>query len=610
MLVAQNLKRANHLFEKRSYIEAAELLQNEDDKTQEVLEKLGDCYFFNSNMEEASIWYAQLFSEHESTTSPIYTFRYVQALKGIEKYSEADEFLGKKNGKVKLNTLEIFEKLNSTIERPYIIHEVSENTIGSDFGTSFHGKNIVFASTRNNGEFYEWNNQPYLDLFTASVNEQEDFVTVTSFPKTINTKVHESNAVFTKDGKKMYFNRNNFADGKKKRDNNKVMNVKIYSAELIENEWKNITELPFNDDSYSTSHPALSPNEKQLYFSSDMPGTLGSMDLFVVEINENGTYGIPINLGASINTEQREQFPFISKSNTLYFASDGHFGLGGLDIFKSTISDNGYGKPINMSTKINSNLDDFAFIINEENETGYFSSNREGGKGDDDIYRFTQLKKYYVNGLAKDKNTLELIPQTIITLTDSENNQLFKETVGNDAAYTFEISPNKSYIIKGEKELFQPAIVEFTTDNNGNINKDILLFLESFKDAEEKVVIEDGKTQIKINPIFFDFDKWNVRSDAALELNNVVSIMKKYPELIVEIGAHTDVRGSEKYNLDLSRKRANSVREYIISQGINTDNIKSIGYGESQPKNQCIEPYICKEEEYDINRRCEFVILN
>tara|TARA_R110001583_G_scaffold34847_7_gene116654 strand:+ start:2106 stop:4004 length:1899 start_codon:yes stop_codon:yes gene_type:complete len=616
ILVAQNLKRANHLFEKRNYIAAAELLMNEDVKSKDIQQKLGDCYYFNTQMKEASTWYKKLINNYENTIEPTYFYRYSQALKGINKFNEADKWLQKYNEKKQLKsnntieTLQFFESLNSGIDRPYVVHTVATNSSGSDFGPAFYGDSIVFSSTRNSGELYDWNHQPYLDLFQAQKTATGDLLNTAPFSSNINTKMHESNVTFTKDGKTMYFTRNNFINGKKGRDSNKISHLKIYKSELINNKWTNITELPFNFDNYSIEHPALSSDEKQLYFASDMPGSIGSFDIFVVEINQNGTYGLPKNLGATINTEQREQFPFVSSTNNLYFASDGHFGLGGLDIFKSKISNENYSKPLNLSDKINSNLDDFSFIINEETETGYFSSNRKGGAGDDDIYRFTQVKKYYVKGVVQNKNNSKLLPGTLVTLFDEKNNTIAEMIVSDDAAYSFEIKNNTNYKVRGSRKLFSPYDVEFSTDNSGNINKNILLSLESYEDAEKKVVEENGKIQIKINPIYFDFNKWNIRSDAAIELENIISIMKKYPAMVIEIGAHTDCRGPEEYNLNLSHKRAKAVLDYITSQGIPTTNLKSVGYGEMQPLNHCVKEGICTEDEYDINRRCEFVILN
>ena len=458
---AQNLKRANHLFEKKAYLDAAQLFLNEENKTQEVYKKLGDCYYFNSIMDDAANWYKKLFETSTNTIEPDYFYRYSQALKGINKFEEADNWLNKYNklsnnsDYKNLKTLAFFDSLNSQIDRPYIVHKIANaNTKKSDFGVAYFNNKVVFASTRNNGKNYDWNKQPYLDLYVAEVSETGDFKNVKPFSASINTKTHESNAVFTKDGKTMYFTRNNFIKGKKIRDKNKVTQLKIYKAQLIDTSWTNITELPFNNNNYSVEHPALSPDEKQLYFSSDMPESLGSFDLFVVNINEDGTYSKPKNLGPKINTKHREQFPFISSNNTLYFASDGHFGLGGLDIFKSEYLNENYSNPINLSDKINSNLDDFAFIINEDDETGYFSSNRKGGIGDDDIYRFTQLKKYYVQGLVKNKNSDELLPGSLITLFNNNNTIIEEMIVGDDAAYSFNIKPNKSYKIRGSRKLF------------------------------------------------------------------------------------------------------------------------------------------------------------
>jgi len=613
LMVAQNLDRANYLFKTRAYLDAAELFLNEEPKTQEILEKLGDCFYFNNEMNEAELWYKTLLQSYEANVDPNYLFRYSQALKGVKKFKEADKWFQKYQEKQQLKpaekpeTLAFFEALNKDTKKPYIVTKVSINSKFSDFGPAFLGDKVVFASARNNGKLYDWNNQPYLDLYQADVNNG-DLTNATPFSKTINTKMHESNAAFTKDGKTMYFTGNNITGQKSGREKNKVNQLSIYKAQFVNNEWTNITDIPFNSDQYSVEHPALSPDEKQLYFASDMPGTIGSFDIFVVDINADGTYGSPNNLGPKINTAQREQFPFVSKENTLYFASDGHLGLGGLDIFRSEISDENFSAPKNLSDVINSNLDDFAFVIDEKNDTGYFSSNRAGGMGDDDIYRFTQEKTYYLNGIVKNKKSLEPLPRTLVTLFDDKNNAIDEVVVGDDAAYSFEIEKNKNYKIKGAKKLFKPSEIEFSTNQKGDMDKDIFLSLESYEDSEKTIVVENEKTQIKTNPIYFDFDKWDILPDAAIELNNVVDIMKKYPDMELEIGAHTDVRGSNEYNLILSKKRAKSVMNYLIGQGILENRLKSEGFGETQPLNRCVKEGICNEEEYDINRRCEFVL--
>lgn len=616
-IVAQDLKRANHLFEISAYIDAAELYLKEDNKTQEVLEKLGDCYYFNSDMKNASLWYKELMVMYypQETVDPDYIFKYSQALKGVNDFTEADKWFKIYNDSESLvegsaNTALFFDSLNNAIERPYIIHTITQNTADSEFGVFVQENKILFASTRDGGNTYEWNNKPYLDLYSATLDENGDLTNITPLNSKINTKMHESNGIITKDGQTMYFTRNNYNDGKKVRDENKVTHLNIYKAQLVNGEWDNVTKLPFNYDNYSTIHPALNTDETKLYFSSDMPGTLGAFDLFSVDINSNGTYGEPENLGSTINTTHREQFPFISSTNNLYFASNGHFGMGGLDVFKSNISDDSYGKPLNLSDKINSNRDDFAFSINEEEETGYFSSNRDGGVGDDDIYRFTQVKRYKVDGVVRKKGTTEILPGTYVTLTDDNGNLINKTTVGNDATYSMEIKANTSYTLKGTLKSYNPSEISFATDNKGNIDKDIVLELESYVEVEEKIVIEHDKLQIKINPIYFYFDSWEIIPEAAIELDEVVAVMKKYPEIVIEIGTHTDSRGDDAYNLELSNKRASSVRDYLVEQGISADNVKPVGYGETQIINRCSNGVRCWEREHYENRRCEFVIMN
>ena len=609
-LFSQDLKKANQLFEKKAYINAAELYLKEANKSQEVLEKLGDCYYFNSQMNDAAKWYEKLITLHKTSIQPTYFFRYSQALKGIEKFDEADKwmmnYLKEASPDVtENNTLEYFQTLNNQIKRPFLVSKTAINTKDSEFGITFYKNYIVFASNRKQGKLYSWNNKPYLDLYKGELNNDGKVFNIQPFSEKINSPAHESNAVFTKDGKTMYFTRNSVKKGRK----NKTNHLKIYRAQLINNEWTEIKELPFNNNNFSIEHPALSPDEKKLYFASDMPGTLGSFDLFYVTINDDGTYGVPKNLGSKINTKQREQFPFISSNNTLYFASNGHVGMGGLDIFKSEFVNNSFSTPTNLSTPINSNLDDFAFIINETSEKGYFASNRTGGLGDDDIYSFTKTPKRYLKGIVQDKNSLKLLPETSVSLFDRNKNLIAEQVVDKDASYSFEIYSNQSYILKGIKKLYIPSEIEFNTDAEGNINKDILLMLESYEDAEKIIAKEQGKTQIIINPIYFDFDKWNIRTDAAKELDNVVTILKKYPEMSIEIGAHTDNRGSDKYNKLLSEKRATSVKNYLIKNGVSSKAIIAIGYGESKPI-KCTDNKNCTEADHDTNRRSEFVIIN
>lgn len=604
LLVAQNLKRANNLFERRSYLNAAELYLKEEPKTQEIYEKLGDCYYFNSKMNQAVLFYELLFDNYEQTTKLTYLFRYSQSLKGVKKYSKADKWNKKYYEKKQLDpvtitgTLSFFDSLNTQNKRPYIIQELSSNSIHSDFGTSYYKDSIVFSSSRNSGKLYEWNNQPYLDLFFAEKTKSGDLVNVKPFSDEINTKLHESNAVFTKDGKTMYFTRNNSKNRGKVKYANKIAHLKIYKAMLVDGTWTNITELPFNSKDYSVEHPALSPDESQLYFASDMPGSIGSFDLFVVDIFPNGTYGRPKNLGSKINTDQREQFPFISSTNTLYFSSNGHFGLGGFDIFKSQITKNTFSTPINLNTEINSNLDDFAFIIDEENEIGYFSSNRLGGLGNDDIYGFKQLILPKLTGTVINKNSKEPLTGTKIMLFDQNNTPITTTIVDENGAYSIEVEPNKTYTIKVLKDLYVPFEMEFTTTDKAVILQNI-----------ELALIQITATKFEFDPeiIYFDLNSSYLRKEGKEELTKIAKFLQDNPQLIISCKAHTDSRASNRYNMWLSERRAKRSADYLIHKGVPSIRVSIQYFGETQLVNKCTNGVKCEESKHQMNRRAQLI---
>ena len=342
-----------------------------------------------------------------------------------------------------------------------------------------------------------------------------------------------------------------------------------------------------------------------------MPGTLGSFDIFVVDVNEDGTFGQPQNLGKAVNTIHREQFPFISDDGTiLYFASDGHQGMGGLDIFMSKSYDGVFAKPLNLGETINSNLDDFAYIVDEKKNKGYLSSNRKGG---DNLYSFTRTEnenRFVVEGEVKDKNTHTPLPGTLVALYDENNILIGQMVVGADADYVFSTEPNKKYRIEAVKDFYIPHSEEFVTNEDGKLRYTIELFMECYDDAEEIITKrQDGKVQIVLENIYFDLNKWDIKEDAARILNVLVDLLNKYPVMEIEIDAHTDSRASDTYNLMLSNKRAASSLEYLVKNGIKRKRLRSRGFGESVPLIKCGKTKVCTEQEHSINRRCEFIIL-
>lgn len=504
-------------------------------------------------------------------------------------------------------------------EDRYTITNLKINNSYSNFGTTFYGDDkVVFSAPKKKSyiirNVWEGNNQPFLELYIGDIQENGQLANVKKFSDEINTRYHEADVAFTKDKKTVYFSRNNYFDGKFKKDSTGIGLIQLYRAKINnEGDWVNIEPMPFNNDNFSTGHPALSADEKTLYFISDMPGGYGMTDIYKAEIYKDGSFGKPENLGPKINTPEREMFVSISGNDELYFSSDGREdGLGGLDLYVSKITEDGFTEPENLGEPMNSNKDDFSFILNYETRRGYFSSNRVGGKGDDDIYTFTQnipiefecTQK--VEGYVTDASTAKILPGALVTLYDGLGNKLDSMVVGNTAKYNFNLDCNKSYKVIGTKEAYLPDTKEFYTAEGEELNVPLSLMP---KPAEE-FLIERGKCIVRINPIYFDFDKANIRPDAEIELNKVVDVMNKYPDLIIEGGSHTDSRGTFKYNQTLSYRRAFSTVQYIIGKGIDPSRISAYGYGESQLVNGCADGVTCSEEEHQANRRTEFVIVN
>lgn len=438
----RKLDKADKKYDSYAYINAIEIYEEvaaEGYKSKELFEKLGNAYYFNADLINASKWYGELFKLGEEV-APEYYFRYAQTLKAEKLYEESDQKMQEFNkltgsdirGNKFIKTRNYLDKIAAQSGR-FRIENLGVNSAYSDFAPSFYlDKSLIFSSARDTGiatrSNHKWNARPFLDLYGAELADNGSLANVDKFSSKINTKYHESTTVFTKDGNTMYFTRNNYYKGKYKKDEKGINKLKIFRATRDGDSWTNIEELPFNSDLYSVAHPALSVDEKKLYFASDMPGTVGMSDLFVVTINDDGTFGEPKNLGKGINTEGRENFPFISQDNELYFASDGHVGLGGLDIFVMNLGIED-SEIFNVGEPVNSTMDDFSFIINTKTKKGYFASNRDGGQGDDDIYSFLETKcikwtcEQEIAGVVKDDKTNEIIAGAQVQLYDENKDR-------------------------------------------------------------------------------------------------------------------------------------------------------------------------------------------
>ncbi|UII75986.1 OmpA family protein [Flagellimonas sp. HMM57] len=620
------VKKADEEFETYSYIDARKIyLKVVEDgyESAQVFKKLGDTYYFNSEYKEASIWYKRLLEKFPNEVEPIYKHRVAQSLKSIGAYEESKKIMGSyadmaQNSSITENYQKNKSVLDSIIDfesKEFEVLNASNGLSSSDFGPSFYGNSIAYASTSKNTQgdkIHDWNGLPYLDLYQADLDENGLFSKTTSLKGDINTPYHESSACFTKDGETMYFTRNNYINGKKKRGKNKLVSLKIYKAtKSTDGSWGNVQELPFNSDSYAVAHPALNRDETRLYFSSDMPGTFGMSDIWYVEVLKNGSYGSPVNLGSRVNTEARESFPYLSNNNNLYFSSDGHVGLGGLDVFVISLNNPGAFKEVtNLKKPINTNQDDFGLIINEEKRFGYLSSNRNGNEGSksDDIYRFSESCSILIKGLVVDKDTREILPGSMVILLDSENKVVSQTIANSKGVYSFDgISDcNDQYSVRGtnNEQEYQPDEKLVNTPlGSSTLEVDLEL-------TPPDCPVNDLGCRLELQPIYFDFDKHNIRPDAEVELAKILSAMKEYPQLVIHIESHTDSRGNDRYNELLSDRRAKSTLEWLVNKGIDRTRLSAKGYGESQLQNECSNGMKCSEKAHQLNRRSMFIIKN
>ena len=413
---------------------------------------------------------------------------------------------------------------------------------------------------------------------------------------------------FSPDRKTIYFTRNNYGKKKKLRRGKKGVNhLKIYTSEFIGGEWTKPIELPFNNENYSNGHPSISPDGKKMYFVSDRPGGFGQTDIYVVDILDNSTFSEPKNLGKSVNTPYKEMFPFVTEKS-IYFSSDRTMGNGGLDVYKSDYSEELLNLAINMGKPINSNRDDFSYIIDEESQRGYFASNRKGGRGDDDIYSFKNLTNLNViAGSVENLEKGEVLSNVAVALFNEDGEKLLETKTDSLGNFTFEgLLPTKKYHVVSLKEGFLEEKTQVTTKNNERI-----FVKQSIIPIKELVVRDNEELKVNLENIYFDFDRFNIKSQSATELDKLVELMKDNPEMVIRIESHTDSRGSRAYNKYLSNKRAQSSRDYIISKGIDASCIESaIGYGEERLLNNCGDGVRCTRDNHLLNRRAEFIIVN
>lgn len=707
--------KADKLYDGFSFLLAIEKYEALTGRSIEATRKLAECYRFTANSEKAELFYLEVVNSNESTPRDIYWLSEVLMMNG--KYDEADEWKGKYiraligSDEIDYEFKGYYKKLLED-KGGYKVKHLALNSDQQDFGVIYYKDKVVFASSRENqvkqvDRKYNRNMLNFLDMYVADAGEDHELTNIIPFNSSYNSKYHEGPATFSADGNFIVFTRNNY-DGT---DEKGVRKLKLFYARNKNGVWEEAKEFPFNSSEYSVGHPSLSTDGKTLYFSSDMPGGVGGVDLYKVPVIAETGFGSPINLGKSVNSEYDEMFPYIHPSGELlFFSSDGWPGLGGLDVFYTKVIGDSYSGVKNLGTPINDRKDDFAFVLNKEMKKGYFSSNRPGGMGDDDIYAFDMLKPldvtYKVKGYSKTKSDKSILKEAVVSLLDDSKKVIATKTTGADGYYEFDIEKGKNYLVNGTKtdyfpdeqkvntsilteetpEIEQNVFLEkdpglslyclvvdkttktpiadvkvtllntvtgkeevFVTTGDGDFRK-ILSENKLNDNISYKVTVErkgyltkkavynktlsrpgqynlheelditmdkidlgaDLAKIINIKPIYFDLSKYNIRKDAAIELDKIVTVMNENPEMEIELGSHTDCRSSAKFNMDLSDKRAKASAKYVQDRITRPDRIYGKGYGETQLVNQCecegSVKVACSEDEHQLNRRTEFKI--
>jgi outer membrane protein OmpA-like peptidoglycan-associated protein len=611
-------KRADRQFNSFSFVKAINTYEKLIDTSfnqHYAMRKLADAYIMLRQPEKALPIYERVVQQ-ENVPSEYFLF-YAQTLRANGEYKASKEWMkkyrdagNKEDSRVKLffKNDDLASAIFNTKEKNSI-NKLGFNTEFNEFGAvALNDSIVVFSSSRDEGvsvkRLYAWDGQPLLDMYQVS-GEDGTIESTAKLEGEVNSIHHDGPAVFNADGTKMYFSRNNYQGASKIEDAKGVMHVGIYTADFVDGQWTNVQATSLNNPNYIVYHPSLSDDGKSLYFASDMPGGIGGTDIYVSAVSEDGTLGAPQNMGAIVNTEGNEAFPFIFENEVLYFSSDGHVGLGLMDVFAAVKDESGaIVNAINLGDPINSKKDDFGYYLIGDGFKGYLASNRKGGAGGDDIYGFTRIPPLTLTGQIFDAVNNEPVAGAKVVLAKENGEEIAYFMTEEDGAYTHIIPRDEKFVLKGSKEKYQDIEKNFSSFGLEMVRELVVDLNIGLEPIEDVVILADLET------IYFDLDKYNIREDAALELDKVVELMNKYPGMVIRLESHTDSRANDEYNMVLSNNRAKSTYDYIIEKGIAPERItKYEGFGESQLVNKCENGVKCSEEEHELNRRTEFIII-
>lgn len=660
--------------------------------------KIGDSYRKLNDPVNAAVWFGEGLEEAPSDVDSKFKLHYAQALSSNQEYEEAKKWYAQyqketKGESLASKRLEGLNNLSKFYEDSiyYQIKPVAINSEGLDFSPTWYNEGFVFVSSRSTSIFaknvFNWDKSSYLDLYYSKGNENGDLQKPVLFNKKVNTKYHEGPLAFYNNEQNVVFTRNNYNNGIARKSKDKITKLKLYFGEKNGDGWGKIKPFPYNDDEYSVGDPTITEAGDKMFFTSDMPGGYGGTDIYVTYYLR-GEWTEPKNLGKVINTDGNERFPYLNHGD-LYFSSDGHPGLGGLDCYKAPLVNDQPVSVLNLGHPVNSSFDDFSLIITADDRFGYFSTNRDN-KVYDNIYYFLYSKagSIYVRGTVIDNHYDVVLPEATVSLLDDQGSILRDTLSDSNGNFEFKLDYKKQYTLTADKLGYHRINTEevFTAEPNGLIEGLVLklepphhvVSIKAIDDSTNQVIpdaeihvldiqenelveiskrgshhhefetkggkdyraigvkvgyfsnnisiaigfdhvydtlffdiplkrIEIGKA-IKLENIYYDLDKSFIRVDAAVELDKLVKILEENPTIEIELGSHTDSRGSDPYNKSLSQRRADSAVKYIIDNGINASRITAQGYGETALTNKCSNGVACSKEQHQANRRTEFKV--
>lgn len=622
---AQTNTSGDRMYKNMAYKEVIKLYESKDQLSLDEMERIANGYRLNHDTENAALWFGEVVKEEGN---PINLLYYAQALQSNGDAENAKKYFLKYNELIGSDSTDqrgvylaaAIDRMNEweNDEDIMLKREDAINSENLDFSPTFYKDGIVFVSSRKlaDNKKYKWTDEYFMNLYYASANKDGELENVQSFSKMINSKYHEGPVAFNKSFDRIFFTRNDHLNGKLNKNKKGVTKLGIFTAIRDGEKWTKPKALDFNTVEYEECHPSVTANGKFLYFASDREGGQGGMDIYVAEFN-GGKWSEPFNLGPTINTPGNDVFPFIHDDGTLYFASDGWGGLGGLDIFYTKKDEsNHWTAARNMGQPYNSRKDDFGFVLNVLGTEGYLNSSRKGGKGKDDIYSFKR-KSFEETKTASDPSDKNNKPN--ITIYQSTNNHYTEIKIDKETArriLTEEELSNKLPAGIYESRVSVPEILPETIAENETpeIEETKEAMIESMKPLPTfDLMVKSNRFVVgeifELNNLYYGFNKQQTNEQGTKELDRLIAFMQKNPNMEIELSAHTDSRGRNRYNTWLSRKRAEKAMEYMVGHGISANRIIAKGYGETKLRNNCKDGVDCEEKYHQSNRRTEIKIL-